>query len=218
MLKNTLILLETKAAKSGILYVMCLPFGDSLLVQIMNDAFADAAKRAGDRLVCKTGCTQCCHGAFALGPLDALRLKTGVKKLRETAPDLASEIVHRADMWVVEHGAAFPGDPVTGFLGNSEEERERFEHFANDAACPALDPASGRCDIYAWRPLTCRVFGPPVRVGDGGALAHCELCFVGASTDDVAACEMAVPYDLEAEILEEIPSKGETVVAFALLS
>jgi hypothetical protein len=28
---------------------------------------------------------------------------------------------------------------------------------------------------------------------------------------------MTVPYDLEAEILQEIPSKDETVVAFALL-
>ena len=192
--------------------------GDSLLVQIMEDAFADAARRAGDHLVCKIGCTQCCHGAFALGPLDALRLKAGVKKLRETQPDLAAEIVHRADMWVVEHGGAFPGDAETGFLGNSAEERERFEDFANDAACPALDPASGRCDIYAWRPMTCRVFGPPVRVGDGDALAHCELNFVGVGTEDVAACEMTVPYDLETEILAEIPSKAETVVAFALLN
>jgi hypothetical protein len=28
---------------------------------------------------------------------------------------------------------------------------------------------------------------------------------------------MTVPYDLEAELLDEIPSKDETVVAFALL-
>jgi hypothetical protein len=33
----------------------------------------------------------------------------------------------------------------------------------------------------------------------------------------VAACEMPLAYDLEAELLEEIPSKDETVVAFALL-
>jgi hypothetical protein len=28
---------------------------------------------------------------------------------------------------------------------------------------------------------------------------------------------MTVPFDIEAEVLEEIPSKGNTVVAFALL-
>jgi Fe-S-cluster containining protein len=105
----------------------------------------------------------------------------------------------------------------TGLLGNSPEERERFESFASEAACPALDPATGRCDVYAWRPMTCRVFGPPIRMGDGAALAHCELNFVGASEEEVAACEMPLAYDLEAELLEEIPSKDETVVAFALL-
>jgi Fe-S-cluster containining protein len=196
---------------------MQLPSGDSFLVQIMDSALADAAARAGDRLVCRLGCTQCCHGAFVVSPLDALRLHAGMEKLRATEPALAAEIAHRAGMWVVEHGAEFPGDVETGLLGNSAEERERFESFANAAACPALDPATGGCDVYAWRPMTCRVFGPPIRMGDGAALAHCELNFVGASEDEVAACEMPLAYDLEAELLEEIASKDETVVAFALL-
>src|ERR1035438_951123 len=196
---------------------MQLPSGDSFLVQIMDSALADAAARAGDRLVCRLGCTQCCHGAFVVSPLDALRLHAGMEKLRATEPALAAEIAHRAGMWVVEHGAEFPGDVETGLLGNSAEERERFESFANAAACPALDPATGGCDVYAWRPMTCLVFGPPIRMGDGAALAHCELNFVGASEDEVAACEMPLAYDLEAELLEEIASKDETVVAFALL-
>jgi Fe-S-cluster containining protein len=120
-------------------------------------------------------------------------------------------------MWVVEHEANFPGDSQTGLLGDSKLDRERFEGFANEAPCPALDTETGRCDVYAWRPMTCRIFGPPVRMGEGDALGHCELCFAGASTDEVAACEMTVPFDLETELLEEIPLKSETVVAFALL-
>ena len=183
----------------------------------MNSGFAEAAERAGDRLVCKLGCTQCCHGAFVVNPLDALRLRAGMETLRATEPELAAEIAHRAGMWLVEHGSAFPGNVETGLLGNSPEERARFEYFADDAACPALDPATGRCDVYAWRPMTCRVFGPPVRVGDGTSLAHCELCFKGASESDVAACEMEVPFELEAELLDEISSKDETVVAFTLI-
>jgi hypothetical protein len=65
--------------------------------------------------------------------------------------------------------------------------------------------------------MTCRVFGPPVRMGQGEALGCCELCFVGASGDEIAACEMAVPHDLEAELLDEVGRQGETIVAFALL-
>jgi Fe-S-cluster containining protein len=196
---------------------MQLPSGDSLLVQIMNTELADATNRAGKWLVCKVGCTQCCHGAFVLSPLDVLRLHAGMEALRASDPGLAAEVSHRADMWIVEHGPEYPGNLETGLLGNTDEERERFEVFANEAACPALDPATGRCDLYAWRPMTCRVFGPPVRMGDGAALAHCELNFVGASQEEMAACEMPLAYDLEADLLTEIPSKGETVVAFALV-
>jgi Fe-S-cluster containining protein len=101
------------------------------------------------------------------------------------------------------------------------EPRARFEEFANEAACPALDPATGLCQLYAWRPMTCRVFGPPVRmdtrVTGGEAFGHCELCFAGASTTEVAACEMRIPHEVEARLLNEIPLRGETVVAFALL-
>ncbi|MGA3371085.1 MAG: YkgJ family cysteine cluster protein [Terracidiphilus sp.] len=196
---------------------MRLPSGDSFLVQIMTSAFADAAQRAGERLVCKQGCTQCCHGSFAVNPLDALRLRAGMETLRTAEPALAAEVEHRAQMWIVEHEAGFPGDIQTGILGDSQLDQEKFENFANEAPCPALDPETGRCDVYEFRPMTCRVFGPPVRMGEGGALAHCELCFKGASTEEVAACEMTVPFDIEAELLDEIPSKGSTVVAFALL-
>jgi Fe-S-cluster containining protein len=207
-------------AQSVILGGMELPGRDRELVQIVEAALADAARRAGDWLPCRLGCTQCCYGAFAISALDALRLRTGMNALRVDEPALAAEIERRARSWIAQHGPEFPGDPVTGQLGESEQERERFEQFANHAACPALDPATGRCDVYAWRPMTCRVFGPPIRMdagmGEGDALGHCELCFAGASQSEVAACEMPVPHELEAELLNEIGAKGETVVAFAL--
>lgn len=194
-----------------------MPARDQELVRIVDAALDDAARQAGEWLVCRLGCTQCCYGAFAISPLDALRLGEGMRALRVEEPNLAAEIERRAQKWIAEHGAEFPGDAKTGLLGDSGEERARFEEFANEAACPALDPANGRCDVYAWRPMTCRVFGPPVRMGDGDALGHCELCFAGASAGEVAACEMPVPHEMEAELLEEIAAKGETVVAFALL-
>ncbi len=197
--------------------LMRLVAGDSELVQIMDAALAEAAHKAGEWLACRPGCTQCCHGAFAINDLDAERLRAGMETLRATQPALAAEINRRARTWIEEQRAEFPGDLETGLLGESEEEQERFEEFANDAVCPALDPVTGRCDVYAWRPMTCRVFGPPVRMGEGDALGCCELCFVGASEAEIAACEMPLPHELEAKLLNETDSAGATVVAFALL-
>jgi len=140
-----------------------------------------------------------------------------MEALRISDPRLASDIEIRARAWISKNGEAYPGDARTGLLGESEAEIERFEEFANDAACPALDPATGRCDVYAWRPMTCRVFGPPVRMGEGDELGHCELCFGGASQEDVQACEMVVPHELESKLVGELGASGETVVAFALV-
>ena len=202
---------------------MVLPAGDPELVQIMDAAFADAARRAGEWLVCRPGCTQCCYGAFAINQLDALRLREGMATLRSKDPALAEEIARRTAEWLAEFGADFPGDLESGLLGESDEERERFEEYANDAACPALDPATGRCDVYEWRPMTCRVFGPPVRTetADGqSGLGHCELCFAGASDDQISKCEMPVPLEQEQRLLDGLAATGETgdtIVAIAVL-
>lgn len=199
------------------LVLMQIPSGDRELVQIVDAALAAASRRAGEWLACHIGCTQCCYGAFAINALDAARLHQAMIALRAAEPALAARIERRAQVWIEQHGPVFPGDLSTGRLGESEADQERFEDFANEAACPALDPATGRCDVYAARPMTCRVFGPPVRMGDGDALGHCALCFHGATDAEVRACEMAVPHDLEAVLVKELGETSETVVAFALL-
>ena len=198
-------------------WAMRLPTGDSELVQIMDAALADAARRSGSWLACRPGCTQCCHGAFAINALDTARLQAGMQILHSRDPEKAAAITERAKAWIAEFVSEFPGDGKTGALGTSEEEQERFEEFANEAACPALDPATGLCDVYEWRPMTCRVFGPPVRMAEGDSLGCCELCFVGATEDEIAACEMPIPHELEAGLVEETGNATETVVAFALI-
>ena len=65
--------------------------------------------------------------------------------------------------------------------------------------------------------MTCRVFGPPTRPAEDEALACCELCFIGATETEIAACEMPVPHALEARLVAATAQEGETVVAFALL-
>ncbi len=198
--------------------VSSLPARDQELVQIVDAALADAAHRAGTWLVCREGCTQCCVGAFKINSLDAARLRQGFNELLLHTPRRAQEVRRRAqECWArVSHD--FPGDLNTGILDLAPEAEERFEEFANDEPCPALDPATGSCDLYASRPITCRIFGPPVRNADG--LGTCELCFHGASDEQIAACEMTPdPNHLEDELLQQIERNGEpreTIVAFVL--
>jgi Fe-S-cluster containining protein len=196
-----------------------LPSGDHQLVQILDAALADTARRSGNWLVCKPGCTQCCVGVFAIHQLDAARLQQGLKELLASEPERVQAIRERAQRSVERLTAGFPGDPVTGLLDLSEEGAACFEDFANDEPCAALDPLTGRCDLYLSRPVTCRVFGPPVRSEQG--LGVCELCYHGASEEQIASCEMPVdPDGLEAQLLKEFEQSsgrhGRTLVAFAL--
>ena len=149
---------------------------------------AEAVRRSGAWLLCRPGCSQCCMGSFAITELDARRLRQGLADLKTCDPDRAARILARAST----------GPP------------------ADDDPCPVLDPEHGTCDLYAARPITCRTFGPPVRCGDD-AVGVCELCFEGASEEEIAACEVAVdPDDLESRLLREV-GEEETTVAEALL-
>jgi hypothetical protein len=67
--------------------------------------------------------------------------------------------------------------------------------------------------------MTCRTFGPPMRSDDG--LGVCELCFHGATDEQIAACEMvADPDDLESRVLATLEKtrarRGCTIVAFSV--
>ncbi len=192
-----------------------LPAGDQKLVQIVDAAFADAAQRSGNWLLCRPGCTQCCIGVFEINQLDAMRLKQGMAELKKNDPQRAIRVRERARESVKRLRQEFPGDALTGVLGEDEDAQAVFEDFANDAPCPALDPESGTCDLYAHRPMTCRVFGPPIR--SEGGLGVCELCFHGATADEIASCEMRVdPGGLEAKLLQEMKDQSKTIVAWCL--
>lgn len=200
-----------------------LPSGDQQLIQIVDAALADAARKSGAWLVCRPGCTQCCFGPFPISQLDAVRLRHGLAELDAVDPARAARIRGRTRDFVTRWSAEFPGDPATGILSEDDEAKARFADFADDEPCPVLDPSTGLCDLYTFRPMTCRTFGPPVRSGTEGGLGICELCYHGASEKEIAACEMKPdPHNLEEKLIAQAEAaggkRGNTIVAFCLLS
>jgi Fe-S-cluster containining protein len=151
------------------------------LVRIVDAALAQAVSVSGARLACRPGCCECCMGPFPISDLDAQRLRRGLAELEAADPPRAGQV----------------------------RERARAATGADDEPCPALDPSTGLCDLYAARPITCRVFGPPMRT-NGGPVGLCELCFVGASDEEIAACATEIPE------LPDLDAPEETTVAQAL--
>lgn len=155
---------------------------------------AEAVRRGGAWIACRPGCCECCIGPFAISQSDAVRLRKGMAQLDDA---VAQRIRLRAESYL----AAIRSYDQEGLPEDMDEVR-----------CPALDPAAGTCDLYDARPITCRTFGPAVKTSDG-AVATCELCFAGASEEQIAACAVEIGRGAL-----ELDSPAATIVAFALLS
>jgi len=195
------------------------------LIQIVDTALASSAERSGSHLVCHPGCTQCCHGVFPISQQDACRLREGLSELQQHDPQRAARIRFRVAESLARIGPLFPGDLSTGILSEDYEDSSLFTDETENAIgenepCPVLDPATGTCDLYEHRPIVCRTFGPPMRTPDGD-LATCELCYITASTEEIAACELdpTIPAQ-EAASNDAFNAAhdvhGETIVACAL--
>jgi Fe-S-cluster containining protein len=194
------------------------------LIQIVDTAVADAYRRGGHHLACHPGCSQCCIGVFPIHHEDAARLREGLISLEQTNPEKAARIHARVAQSLTRLDPWFPGDLTTGILNEDHESAILFEEFANDEPCPVLDLDHGTCDLYESRPMLCRTFGPPMRVaGDDGEvnLGTCELCFIHASTEEIAACELDPT--LPDQLMESSEAfntahnlHGQTLIAYAL--
>ena len=182
---------------------------DHALIQIVDAALAEAARKAGAWLACRPGCAECCIGPFPITPLDADRLRRGLQELERSDPGRADRVRRRARESMDRLTRAYPVDTLARALSDDTA--------ADEEPCPALDPETRTCDLYQYRPITCRTFGPPVRF-DGASVAVCELCFEGASVDEVSACTVDVEIaELESELLAGFSEQSDTIVAFALV-
>ena len=193
---------------------------DRELVQAIDAAVAKAVRRAGPLFGCGPGRMDCCHGPFPINLLDARRLQRGLAELRSRDPARAEAVRRRAVEAVRRLARDFPGDPRGGLLSEDEEAEQRFCARHGARVCPALDPATGRCEVYEWRPVACRTMGPPVRLG-GEDLAPCPYCFGPASPAEVERCRAVPDPDgredaLLAALEARLGFRGDTVIAFAL--
>jgi Fe-S-cluster containining protein len=185
---------------------------DRDLLASIAASMAEAVRRGGEWIACRPGCTNCCLGPFGITQLDALRLRAGLRNLESADPVRAEAVRSRAAQYVAVIAPSYPGDPASGALDDEDALPEAMD----DVPCPALDPCTGRCDLYDARPIMCRTFGPVTRTGEE-SVAACELCYEGAADDEIASCAVDIdPEGLESRILSQLGDPELTIVAYAL--
>jgi Fe-S-cluster containining protein len=111
---------------------------------------------------CRLGCSDCCHALFDLTLIEALYIKAQFDKVfKEDARALVIERASEADRAVYRlKRQAFKDHE------NGKPESEILEEMAaHRIRCPLLN-SEDQCDLYAHRPLTCRLYGIPTVIGD----------------------------------------------------
>jgi Fe-S-cluster containining protein len=125
---------------------------------------------------CAAGCSACCRGLFDITLLDARLLQEGFRRLpgpvRATVLDRARPRLAELEKRWPDFGAPY----LLNYLPDSEWTEMPED---DETPCPLLGE-DGRCLVYAWRPMTCRLHGlPNIDVsGESFADTWCNLNFV----------------------------------------
>jgi Uncharacterised protein family (UPF0153). len=139
--------------------------------------FTKVVDEQGQNLMCRVGCTLCCHGLFEIGAADVSLIAEALDTLPAAR---RKSLIERGEQIV--SATAHPD-----LREASPEEKEAFfSRTAEGVACPALDE-KGACGIYAWRPIVCRTFGLPLREGNRLLSEVCELNFNSATKGETEA-------------------------------
>jgi Fe-S-cluster containining protein len=132
---------------------------------VASDSAFDRVKQAHVECVkCTEGCADCCHAVFDLTLIEALYINHRFKEKfkGEERADLVDK-ANRTDRLMAKIKRRAQEELLSG---RSEEEiltglaKERVR-------CPLLN-AKDLCELYDYRPLTCRFYGIPTAIGGSG--------------------------------------------------
>jgi Fe-S-cluster containining protein len=127
-------------------------------------AFETVKNQYPDCVKCKPLCSDCCYAVFDLTLVEALYINSRFRdKYSGESLEILTERCNRVDRTLYKlkksaFKAAESGKDETEILQDMAETRVR---------CPMLNDAQ-MCEIYEFRPLTCKLYGIPTAIGGKG--------------------------------------------------
>ncbi len=127
------------------------------LVRTVEQAFERVKVDFPQEVTCQRGCSDCCHALFDLTVIEALYINHHFNRVFDgPARERLLEKANRADRKIYKIKKSAYDDLQKGkteieILGSIAMERVR---------CPLLDE-SDTCELYDFRPITCRLYGIP---------------------------------------------------------
>ncbi len=134
------------------------------LVKTAEGVFSGVKSEYEDCVKCKIGCSDCCYALFDLTLIEALYLNHRyLEKYADGGNKGIIEKANKADRQTYKIKRKAYKD-----LKSGKSEEEIFSNIAEERVrCPLLD-SDDQCDLYDFRPLTCRFYGIPTSIGGQG--------------------------------------------------
>lgn len=174
------------------------------LLKLADDTFDKIKTEFPDCVACKVACADCCHALFDLSLIEALYINhhfnrsfDGVEK--EKRLKLANELDRKV--------YKLKRDAYKNLESGRNEADILTEMAEHRVRCPLLSNEDA-CELYEYRPITCRIYGIPTSIG--GKSHTCGLSgfeqgrSYPAVNIDVLQKKL---YDLSAEFVDAIGSR-----------
>jgi Fe-S-cluster containining protein len=174
------------------------------LVEQVDEVFKKVQEEYGDCVTCKMGCSDCCHALFDLTLIEALYIKSKFDAVfKADAGEKILERANRADRKVhklkrVAQKEYEDGKPQEDILAEMAAQRIR---------CPLLDDEN-QCELYPFRPITCRLYGIPTAIGGKSHTCGISGFKKGDSYPTVKLEKIQGRlYDISSELAKDLQSK-----------
>jgi len=174
------------------------------VVAMADNAFIKVRDSHPDCVNCKINCSDCCYALFDLTLIEALYINhkirekfDGEKRIQlEEKANIADRSVFKLKKKAYEE------------LKSGKSEEEIIQALSTKRIkCPLLNDKDG-CDLYEFRPITCRLYGIPVSIGGAGHTCGLSGFREGENyqTVNMDAVQKKL-YEISDELIKQIKSK-----------
>jgi len=134
------------------------------LVAKADKAFAHVKGQYPEEVKCTPGCADCCYALFDLTLIEALYINYHFKEQYKGAKrEALLEKANAADRKIHK----IKKEAFRATQEGKDEEKVLEDVAQERIRCPLLNDED-RCDLYAYRPIACRVYGIPLAIGGKG--------------------------------------------------
>jgi Fe-S-cluster containining protein len=180
-------------------------------------AFETVKSQYPDCVKCKPLCSDCCYAVFDLTLIEALYINERFRgKFGGETLEILTERCNRIDRTLYKlkksaYKAAESGKDENEILEEMAETRVR---------CPMLNDAQ-MCEIYEFRPLTCKLYGIPTAIGGKGYTCGLSAFEKGekyptANLDKIQNRLLELSAALAAAIQSKFARMGEMLVPLSM--